>query len=102
MAFLPHLAVCPQQSAGPGSGSTSSPASSRMGVAMGCAAVSLTPPNVCAASLEVDAMRPSTMVALPVTPGNAKPLGATATNQTAACRMDKDCKVRQYCYIQKF
>ncbi|XP_036438241.1 E3 ubiquitin-protein ligase SH3RF1 [Colossoma macropomum] len=93
MAFPPHLAVCPQPSLGPGSasGPTSNPASNRIGVAMGCAAASLTPPNVSAASLEVDAMRP-TMVALPVGPGNTKPLGATATNQTAACRLDKDCK----------
>ncbi|XP_066533304.1 E3 ubiquitin-protein ligase SH3RF1 isoform X2 [Hoplias malabaricus] len=91
MAFMPHLAVCPQPSPGPSSGPTSSPVSSRMGVAMGCAAASLTPPNVSAASLEVDAMRQNNMVSLPVNPGNAKNLGATATNQ-GACRLDKDCK----------
>ncbi|XP_007255290.2 E3 ubiquitin-protein ligase SH3RF1 isoform X1 [Astyanax mexicanus] len=91
LPFLPHLAVCPQLSPSPGSVPTSNPAS-RMGVAMGCAAASLTPPNVSAASLEVDTLRPAAMVALPVAPGNAKPMGATAANQTAACRLDKDCK----------
>uniref|UniRef100_A0A8B9LC12 E3 ubiquitin-protein ligase SH3RF1 n=1 Tax=Astyanax mexicanus TaxID=7994 RepID=A0A8B9LC12_ASTMX len=91
LPFLPHLAVCPQLSPSPGSVPTSNPAS-RMGVAMGCAAASLTPPNVSAASLEVDTLRPAAMVALPVAPGNAKPMGAAAANQTAACRLDKDCK----------
>ncbi|XP_026884187.2 E3 ubiquitin-protein ligase SH3RF1 [Electrophorus electricus] len=92
MAFLPHSAVCPQQSPAPCLGPASSPVTSKMGVAMGCAASSLTPPNVSAASLEVDTMRPTAMVALPVVPGNARPVGATATNQTAAYRLDKDCK----------
>ncbi|MCJ8749984.1 hypothetical protein PDJAM_G00193820 [Pangasius djambal] len=90
VAFLPHLAVCPQPS--PGSVSASNPTSSRIGVAMGCAAASLTPPNISAASLEVDGMRPTAMVSLPVAPGNAKPLGATAANQAPACKLDKDFK----------
>ncbi|XP_034387346.1 E3 ubiquitin-protein ligase SH3RF1 [Cyclopterus lumpus] len=49
--YLPHLAVCPQPSSGPAQ------CCSRAGAAMGCAAASLTPPNVSAASLEGDALR---------------------------------------------
>ncbi|KAI5608463.1 E3 ubiquitin-protein ligase SH3RF1 isoform 1 [Silurus asotus] len=90
MAFLPHLAVCPQPSSG--SASATNSGSSRMGVAMGCAAASLTPPNISAASLEVDCMRPSTMVAIPVASGNPKPPGTSAANQGPACKLDKDCK----------
>lgn len=49
---------------------------------MGCAAASLTPPNVSAASLEGDALR--TVV----------PVNSSAANSTAlACRLDKDIKV---------
>ncbi|XP_062857956.1 E3 ubiquitin-protein ligase SH3RF1 isoform X2 [Trichomycterus rosablanca] len=92
MAFLPHLAVCPPQSSGQIPISTSNPASNRMGVALGCAAASLTPPNISAASLEVDGLRSTTMVALPVATVNGKPLGATATNLAPACRLDKDSK----------
>ncbi|KAI5618343.1 E3 ubiquitin-protein ligase SH3RF1 isoform 1 [Silurus asotus] len=92
MAFLPHLAVCPQPSSG--SASATNSGSSRMGVAMGCAAASLTPPNISAASLEVDCMRPSTMVAIPVASGNPKPPGTSAANQGPACKLDKDCKRR--------
>lgn len=69
---------------------------------MGCAATSLTPPNISAASLEVDSVRPMAMVSLPVSSGNGKPLGATATNQAPACKLDKDCKVRPSSYIQEF
>lgn len=49
---------------------------------MGCAAASLTPPNVSAASLEGDALR--TVV----------PVNSSAANSTAlVCRLDKDIKV---------
>lgn len=60
---------------------------------MGCAAASLTPPNVSAASLDSDAMRPVSVVALSVNPGSTKSLGS-ASNHGVACRLDKDCKVR--------
>ncbi|KAM9496983.1 E3 ubiquitin-protein ligase SH3RF1 [Clarias gariepinus] len=90
MAFLPHLAVCPQPS--PGCISASNPTSNRLGAAMGCAATSLTPPNISAASLEVDGMRPNAMMSLPVASGNGKPHGATAANQASGCKLDKDCK----------
>lgn len=49
---------------------------------MGCAAASLTPPNVSAASLEGDALR------------SVGPVNSSASNSTAlACRLDKDVKV---------
>lgn len=100
MAFLPHLAVCPQPS--PGCISASNPTSNRLGAAMGCAATSLTPPNISAASLEVDGMRPNAMMSLPVASGNGKPHGATAANQASGCKLDKDCKVSRGSYSQKF
>lgn len=62
-------------------------------MAMSCAAASLTPPNVSAASLDSDAMRTVSVVALPVNPGSTKSLGS-ASNHGVACRLDKDCKVR--------
>lgn len=62
-------------------------------MAMTCAAASLTPPNVSAASLDSDAMRTVSVVALPVNPGGTKSLGS-ASNHGVACRLDKDCKVR--------
>uniref|UniRef100_A0A671WH98 E3 ubiquitin-protein ligase SH3RF1 n=1 Tax=Sparus aurata TaxID=8175 RepID=A0A671WH98_SPAAU len=70
VTYLPHLAVCPPPS------NSSAQGCSRAGVAMGCAAASLTPPNVSAASLDGDALRP-----VPI-------LTVTAL----ACRMDKDVK----------
>ncbi|XP_054459301.1 E3 ubiquitin-protein ligase SH3RF1 [Anoplopoma fimbria] len=73
VAYLPHLAVCPQPSSGPAQ------CCSRAGAAMGCAAASLTPPNVSAASLEGDALRPVTV--LTVNPTS----NSTALN----CRQDK-------------
>ncbi|XP_068599819.1 E3 ubiquitin-protein ligase SH3RF1 [Brachionichthys hirsutus] len=72
VTFLPHLAVCPQPSSGPAQGCT------RAGVAMGCAAASLTPPNVSAACLEGDALRPVPI--LTVSPVNG------------SNRLDKDVK----------
>ncbi|XP_029684125.1 E3 ubiquitin-protein ligase SH3RF1 isoform X4 [Takifugu rubripes] len=80
VAYLPHLAVCSQTSPSPGQGCT------RAGVAMGCAAASLTPPNVSAASLEGDALRPVPLL----TVGS---VNSSASNSTAlACRLDKDNK----------
>ncbi|XP_056894350.1 E3 ubiquitin-protein ligase SH3RF1 isoform X4 [Takifugu flavidus] len=79
VAYLPHLAVCSQTSPSPGQGCT------RAGVAMGCAAASLTPPNVSAASLEGDALRPVPLL----TVGSVN----SSSNSTAlACRLDKDNK----------
>lgn len=81
VAYLPHLAVCSQPSSIPGQGCT------RAGVAMGCAAASLTPPNVSAASLEGDALRPVPLLTV-------GPVNSSASNSTAlACRLDKDIKV---------
>lgn len=81
VSYLPHLAVCSQTSSGPGQGCT------RAGVAMGCAAASLTPPNVSAASLEGDALRPVPLL----TVGS---VNSSASNSTAlTCRLDKDNKV---------
>lgn len=49
---------------------------------MGCAAASLTPPNVSAASLEGDALR------------SVGPVNSSSSNSSAlACRLDKDVKV---------
>ncbi|NP_001038952.2 E3 ubiquitin-protein ligase SH3RF1 isoform 1 [Danio rerio] len=89
VAYLPSTAVVLQAS--PVLNSSSGCSSARVGVALGCAAASLTPPNVSAASLDTDAMRPVPMVALPVNAGSTKPLGA-ASNHGVACRLDKDCK----------
>ncbi|XP_056620970.1 E3 ubiquitin-protein ligase SH3RF1 [Triplophysa dalaica] len=86
MGYHPNTAVCLQPS--PVLSSSPGSSSGRMGVAMGCAAASLTPPNVNAASLDSDAMRPITVVAIP---GNTKSLGA-GSNNGAACKLDKDCK----------
>ncbi|XP_048062700.1 E3 ubiquitin-protein ligase SH3RF1 [Megalobrama amblycephala] len=89
VAYLPSTAVVLQAS--PVLGSSPGSSSARVGVAMGCAAASLTPPNVSAASLDGDVMRPVSVVTLPVNPGSAKSLGA-ASNHGVACRLDKDCK----------
>ncbi|GLD74002.1 E3 ubiquitin-protein ligase SH3RF1 isoform X1 [Lates japonicus] len=85
VTYLPHLAVCPQPSSSTAQGCT------RVGVAMGCAAASLTPPNVSAASLECDALRPVSVLTVPVGPGNSSALNPT-NNAALACRLDKDVK----------
>lgn len=74
VTYLPHLAVCPQPSSAPPQGCT------RAGAAMGCAASSLTPPNVSAASLDVG-------------PGNGSALSAMSNSTALACRLEKDIKV---------
>ncbi|XP_077391377.1 E3 ubiquitin-protein ligase SH3RF1 [Festucalex cinctus] len=79
--YLPHLNACPQPSPGPAQGCA------RAAVALGCAAASLTPPNVSAACLEGDALRP-----VPVLAGNGSTLSAAATSAALACRLDKDIK----------
>ncbi|XP_019936755.2 E3 ubiquitin-protein ligase SH3RF1 [Paralichthys olivaceus] len=86
VAYLPHLAVCPQPSSSPAQGCT------RAGVTMGCAAASLTPPNVSAASLEGDALRPVPVLTVPVGPGNSSAFNPVSNNATFACRLDKDVK----------
>ncbi|XP_007550790.1 E3 ubiquitin-protein ligase SH3RF1 [Poecilia formosa] len=78
VTYLPHPAICPQSSTNPAQGC------SRVGVAMGCAAASLTPPNVSAASLDGDALRP-----VPV--GSNSALNPSS-NSALACRLDKDVK----------
>ena len=88
VAYLPHLAVCPQPSPSPAQGCT------RAGVTMGCAAASLTPPNVSAASLEGDALRPVPVLTVPVGPGNGSAFNPVSNNAAFACRLDKDVKVR--------
>uniref|UniRef100_A0A8C4EE13 E3 ubiquitin-protein ligase SH3RF1 n=1 Tax=Dicentrarchus labrax TaxID=13489 RepID=A0A8C4EE13_DICLA len=85
VTYLPHLAVCSQPSSGPAQGCT------RAGVAMGCAAASLTPPNVSAASLEGEALRPVPILTVPVGPMNSA-LNPTSNSTALACRLDKDVK----------
>lgn len=87
VTYLPHLAVCPQPSSSPAQGCT------RAGVAMGCAAASLTPPNVSAASLEGDALRPVPILSVPVGPVNSSALNPASNSAALACRLDKDVKV---------
>ncbi|XP_073332638.1 E3 ubiquitin-protein ligase SH3RF1 isoform X2 [Pagrus major] len=86
VTYLPHLTVCPQPSNSPAQGCT------RAGVAMGCAAASLTPPNVSAASLDSDALRPVPILTVPVGPVNNSALIPAANSTALACRMDKDIK----------
>ncbi|KAM3875746.1 E3 ubiquitin-protein ligase SH3RF1 [Diretmus argenteus] len=94
----PTAAVTPIQSAMPVAflppQSSSSPAQgcARAGAAMGCAAVSLTPPNVSAASLEGDALRPVAVLTVPVGSGTGNALNSTSSNSALACRLDKDVK----------
>ncbi|XP_032381757.1 E3 ubiquitin-protein ligase SH3RF1 [Etheostoma spectabile] len=85
VTYLPHLTVCPQPSSNPAQ------CCSRAGVAMGCAAASLTPPNVSAASLEGDALRPVAVFTVPGS-GNSSALNSTSNNAALACRLDKDIK----------
>ncbi|XP_075994739.1 E3 ubiquitin-protein ligase SH3RF1, partial [Genypterus blacodes] len=80
VAYLPHLTSCPPP-CGPVQGG------GRAGVAMGCAAASLTPPNVSAASLDYEALRPT-----PLNPGNASALSSASANAALTCRLDKDVK----------
>ncbi|TRZ01694.1 hypothetical protein DNTS_006526 [Danionella cerebrum] len=84
VAYFPSSAVVLQAS----SHLNSSPgcSSARLGVSLSSAAASLTPPNVSAASLDSDSIRPAPVLALPVNPGGTKALGAVA------CRLDKDSK----------
>lgn len=58
---------------------------------MGCAASSLTPPNVSATSLEGDALRP--VPVLTVGPVNSSALNPASHSAALACRLDKDIKV---------
>uniref|UniRef100_A0A4W5LCV0 E3 ubiquitin-protein ligase SH3RF1 n=1 Tax=Hucho hucho TaxID=62062 RepID=A0A4W5LCV0_9TELE len=82
-----YLAVCQSQTCS----SSSNPAQGcvRPGVALGCAAASLTPPNVSAASLDADALRQVAVLTMPVAPGNGS---STSANSSLACRLDKDGK----------
>ncbi|XP_031609564.2 E3 ubiquitin-protein ligase SH3RF1 isoform X1 [Oreochromis aureus] len=89
VTYLPHLAVCSQPGSSPAQGCT------RVGVAMGCAAASLTPPNVSAASLDSDALRPVPVLTVPVGPGSNSTLNPTSNNAAPACRLDKDIKQRE-------
>ncbi|XP_028818895.1 E3 ubiquitin-protein ligase SH3RF1 [Denticeps clupeoides] len=92
MPYLPHLNLCAQ----PMPASIALPGSTRSTVSLGCAAASLTPPNVSAASLEADALRPVAVLAVPVGSGNSAPLCvANAAHQTVVCRLDKDGKQRE-------
>lgn len=86
VTYLPHLAVCSPPS------NSSAQGCSRAGVAMGCAAASLTPPNVSAASLDGDALRPVPILTVPVGPVNSSALIPAANSTALACRMDKDVK----------
>ncbi|XP_077964929.1 E3 ubiquitin-protein ligase SH3RF1 isoform X2 [Gasterosteus aculeatus] len=75
LAYLPHLA---SPSSGPAQ------CCSRASAAMGCAAASLTPPNVSAASLDGDALRPAVVSVSGIDP--------TSSSAALACRLDKDVK----------
>nr|XP_057930399.1 E3 ubiquitin-protein ligase SH3RF1 [Doryrhamphus excisus] len=86
-AYFPHPSACPEQPPlGPAQGGA------RTGVALGCAAASLTPPNVSAASLEGgDASRLVPVVlSAPAGVGNASALNSAGAAPT--CRPDKDTK----------
>ncbi|XP_029563382.1 E3 ubiquitin-protein ligase SH3RF1 isoform X2 [Salmo trutta] len=83
VTYLPHLAVCQSQPSNPAQGCV------HAGVALGCAAASLTPPNVSAASLDRDALRPVADLTMPIAPGNGN---LTSINSSLACRLDKDGK----------
>ncbi|XP_037626007.1 E3 ubiquitin-protein ligase SH3RF1 [Sebastes umbrosus] len=83
--YLPHLTVCPQPSSNPNQCCT------RAGVAMGCAAASLTPPNVSAASLEGDALRSVAILTVPGS-GNSSALNPSSNSAALASRLDKDVK----------
>ncbi|XP_028259708.1 E3 ubiquitin-protein ligase SH3RF1 isoform X2 [Parambassis ranga] len=85
VTYLPHLTVCPQPTTNPAQGCT------RSGGAMGCAASSLTPPNVNAASLDGDTLRTVPVLTVPVGGGNNPSLNATS-NAALASRLDKDVK----------
>ncbi|KAM8874471.1 E3 ubiquitin-protein ligase SH3RF1 isoform 1-T2 [Spinachia spinachia] len=71
LAYLPHL---------PSPSSGSNPCCLRPSAAMGCAAASLTPPNVSAASLDGDSLRPASGIDPP------------SSSAALACRLDKDVK----------
>ncbi|MBN3308497.1 SH3R1 ligase, partial [Amia calva] len=85
VSVLPHLPVPPQHlSAQPAYAVSSSTA--RSAVPLSCAATSLTPPNVSAASLEGETpLRPIAMLAVPIAPISALP-----ANSNLANRPDKD------------
>ncbi|KAG9331661.1 hypothetical protein JZ751_018460, partial [Albula glossodonta] len=100
-AYLPHLPAGAQPAF------TLTPGPTRTGVALTCAAASLTPPNVNAASLtpsstgsapiESDSTpRPMAVMAAPVAPGNVSTAPVATSNATATpaltCRLDKDGK----------
>ncbi|KAG9328073.1 hypothetical protein JZ751_016621, partial [Albula glossodonta] len=100
-AYLPHLPAGAQPAF------TLTPGPTRTGVALTCAAASLTPPNVNAASLtpsstgsapiESDSTpRPMAVMAAPIAPGNVSTAPVATSNATATpaltCRLDKDGK----------
>ncbi|XP_023679481.1 E3 ubiquitin-protein ligase SH3RF1 isoform X1 [Paramormyrops kingsleyae] len=96
----PTAAVMPVQvHLPPQSGPTvpSGPSRGAGGVAIGCAAASLTPPNVSAASLDGETTPPRPVPA-PVAPGNGVPgnsltaNGSIAANNVLACRLERDSK----------
>ncbi|KAF6717250.1 E3 ubiquitin-protein ligase SH3RF1 [Oryzias melastigma] len=87
VSFLPHLVVCQQSSSSPAQGCA------RAAVAMGCAAASLTPPNVSATCLEGEALRPVPVLAVPVCPGSGAAVSASFSAAALACRAEKDVKV---------
>lgn len=69
---------------------SSAQTSTRASVAMGCAAASLTPPNVSAASLEGDVLSRT----VPVLCAASSAATAVSNNAAPPCRGDKDGKVR--------
>uniref|UniRef100_A0A3P9J5V1 E3 ubiquitin-protein ligase SH3RF1 n=1 Tax=Oryzias latipes TaxID=8090 RepID=A0A3P9J5V1_ORYLA len=82
VTFLPHLVVCQQSSSNPAQGCARAAAA-----AMGCAAASLTPPNVSATCLEGETARP-----VPVCPGSGAAVSASFAAAALACRAEKDVK----------
>ncbi|KAI1888728.1 hypothetical protein AGOR_G00171720 [Albula goreensis] len=100
-AYLPHLPAGAQPAF------TLTPGPARTGVALTCAAASLTPPNVNAASLTPSSTgsapiesdptpRPMAVMAAPIAPGNVSTAPVATSNATATpaltCRLDKDGK----------
>ncbi|XP_012990467.1 E3 ubiquitin-protein ligase SH3RF1 isoform X1 [Esox lucius] len=84
----PTAAVTPIQCQ-PSTSSNAAQGCVRAGPPLGCAAASLTPPNVSAASLDSESLRTSAVLSVPAAPTNGS---AATANSFLACRLDKDGK----------
>uniref|UniRef100_A0A8C9W0X3 E3 ubiquitin-protein ligase SH3RF1 n=1 Tax=Scleropages formosus TaxID=113540 RepID=A0A8C9W0X3_SCLFO len=89
----PTAAVTPVQAhLPPQTMPTQPPGPVRGGVPLGCAATSLTPPNVSAASLEGESSRPVAAVIVPLGPGSGLSANGSVGTCSPACRLDRDTK----------